>query len=217
MAAGVGTEGLEEPSCLTPVVIIGHSISAQMLTGGQSILNFMLPHLKMLFWLNSSLTFLSPFLVFQLLEFLFPLLLLQLLLMMLLLHLPVMLQQLLLMLEGQQVLLMLEGGGANGLQKEEKKQDKGVIGCCKQITGKDFSWNNCNEAKCGCSNESSKSKGLERHIVVIFSLNRSDLLAPRLSGRSKPNGSFSFIKFAQSEFMGPMFCCQQIKLHQCTL
>lgn len=49
MAAGVGTEGLEEPSCLTPVVIIGHSISAQMLTGGQSILNSMLPRLKMLF------------------------------------------------------------------------------------------------------------------------------------------------------------------------
>lgn len=53
-----------------------------------------------------QLTLLSPLFVFELLEFLFPLLLFQ-LVVALLLHLPVMLQQLLLMFEGQQILLVL--------------------------------------------------------------------------------------------------------------
>lgn len=50
---------------------------------------------------QSLLTLLSPLLVFELLEFVFPLLLLQLLLVTLLLHLSVVLQQFLLMLERQ--------------------------------------------------------------------------------------------------------------------
>lgn len=68
-----------------------------------------------------------------------------------------------------------------------KKKDKGVIGCCKRSTGKkDLSWSNCNEVKCGCSNENSKFRRTKKqnkklkHIVVIFSLTWSDFVAPRL-------------------------------------